>query len=316
MAFFVCEFWGRLLRGVRSTAPFGYVILLKTACAKEVFRMPLTERELKVLQEILEWKDQLSQYEANDFELTFDKYLDKSFALLPERVQDQFFSMLDSWLFHLHSMIQGSQLQMDAKERIITAGRIFDSGISKIEELRSLPFDQLQYIAEQQISRHRTYSFVQGGLTGTGGSLLIGSDIPAMAVINLRVVQLIALSYGFEVNTPFEMMTSLKVFHSASLPTRIQNTAWEELFSELQFANNGYFYEGNEEITDISWMEQPIKQIFKAIVIAMFKKKTMKGIPIISIGIGASSNYLFTRKITDFAHKYYQMRYLIEKKGD
>ncbi|WP_318508017.1 EcsC family protein [Bacillus sp. T3] len=277
--------------------------------------MPLTERETKVLQNIAEWSNQLYRYQPNDFELTFDKYLDQSFSLLPEGVQTQFFSLLDSWLFHLHALIQGSQLQMDAKERILTAGRIFDPGIAKIEDLRELSIEQLQYIAEQQIARHRFYSMVQGGLTGTGGSLVLGSDIPAMAVINLRVVQLIAMTYGYEVNTPFEMMTSLKVFHGATLPSRLQGRAWEDLLDDLNEHQTYYFYEGNEEITDIIWMEQPIKQVLKAIVISLFKKKTMKGIPLVGIGIGASTNYLFTRKVTDFTHKYYQMRYLREKEG-
>ncbi|NMD70755.1 EcsC family protein [Bacillus sp. DNRA2] len=278
--------------------------------------MSLTEYEEKVLQTIVEWNNQIDQYHPNDFELTFDKYIDRTFSLLPENIQEQFFSVIDSWLFHLHAMIQGAQLQMDAKERILTAGRIFNPDITQLEDLRSLRIEQLQYIAQQQISRHRFYSMIQGGLSGTGGALLLGSDIPAMAVINLRVVQLIAMTYGFEVNTPFEMMTSLKVFHSSSLPTRLQAKAWEELITDLRGHHTKYFYEGKEEISDISWLEQPIKQLFKLLVISLFKKKTMKGIPVIAMGIGASSNYLFTRRVTEFAHKYYQMRYLIEKRGE
>ena len=281
-----------------------------------VLRMPLTEREAKVLHEILEWENQLKQYLPNDFELTFDKYLERSFSLLSEEVQSQFFSMMDGWFFHLHALIQGSQLQMDAKERILSTGRIFHDDITKIEELRHLTIDQLQYIAEQQISRHRFYSFIQGGLSGTGGNLLLGTDIPAMAVINLRVVQLIAMTYGFEINTPFEMMTSLKVFHGASLPLRIQRKVWDELLNDVDHSKNEYFYEGKEDITDITWMEQPLKQMLKIMVISLFKRKTLKGIPFISVGIGAGSNYLLTRKITDFAHKYYQMRYLLAKKGE
>ena len=119
--------------------------------------------------------------------------------------------------------------------------------------------------------------------------------------------------YGYEVNTPYEMMTSLKVFHGAILPKRIQKQAWEELFYDFE-TKTEYFYEGNNRVTDLYTMEQPIKQIFKAMVILLFKRKAIRGIPIISIGIGAGSNYLLTRKVTDFAHKYYQMRYLLTKR--
>ncbi|MBU8879706.1 EcsC family protein [Bacillus sp. FJAT-29790] len=277
--------------------------------------MEMTDREKKVLAEIHDWESKLYSYEPNDLELTYEKYLERAFMMLPETVQQQFFSALDNWLFHLHALIQGSQLQLDAKERILTAGRIFDSNIETIEDLHILSIDQLQYIAQQQIARHRLYSFAQGGMAGTGSSLLLGADLPAMAVINLRVVQLIAMTYGFEVNTPFEMMSSLKVFHAATLPPRMQNRAWGELMNELQNHKEDYFYEGNEELANITWLEQPLKQLFKGMAIFLFRKKSLQGIPIISMAIGAGTNYQLTRKVTEFAHKYYQIRYLSKKEG-
>jgi len=275
--------------------------------------MPLTEREVMVLNEIQDWERNLFEFEPNDFQLTYEKFLQQSFSLLPDKVQSQFFSVIDSWLFHLHSMIQGSQLQMDAKDRILSSGRIFHKDLEKIEDLKKLSIEQLQYIAEQQIARHRLYSFAQGGLAGTGGPLLLSTDIPAIAVINLRVVQLIAMTYGVEVNTPFEMMTSLKVFHTATLPPRMQRAGWTSLMEELEAQEDYYFYQGNEEITDITWLEQPVQQLMKALVIALFRKKTIQGIPLVSMAIGAGANYQLTRKVTDVAHKYYQLRYLREK---
>lgn len=275
--------------------------------------MSLTNREAEVLYEIREWEKNLYQYEANDLQLTYEKYLERSFSLLPEKIQRQFFSVIDSWLFHLHGMIQGSQLQMDAKERILSSGRIFNKEIEKIDDLKQLDMNQLQYIAMQQIARHRLYSFAQGGLAGTGGPLLLGTDIPAIAVINLRAIQLIAMTYGFEVNTPHEMMTSLKVFHTATLPARLQKEGWSVLVNEIGSSKDHYFYQGNDEITDVTWLEQPIQQLFKALVISLFRKKVIQGIPLVSMTIGAAANYQLTRKVTEVAHKYYQLRYLKEK---
>ena len=140
--------------------------------------MSLTDREKEILSNIREWESNLLNYEANDLELTFEKYLERSFSLLPEKVQSQFFSVIDSWLFHLHGIIQGSQLQRDSKEKILSSGRIFKKDLEKVEGLRKLTIDQLQYIAMQQIARHRLYSFAQGGIAGTGGPLLLGTDIP------------------------------------------------------------------------------------------------------------------------------------------
>lgn len=96
--------------------------------------MPLTEREKMVLDALRDWESNLYSYEPNDFELVYDRYLERSFSLLPDQVQERFFSLFDSWLFHLHSLIQGSQLQMDAKERILAAGRVFRPEIETIDD--------------------------------------------------------------------------------------------------------------------------------------------------------------------------------------
>jgi len=279
------------------------------------FTMSLTERELRVLEELKDWEVSLSEYVPNDLELVYDRYLERTFSMLPEEVQEQFFVKFDSWLFHLHSLIQGSQLQMDAKDRILSAGRVFNPDMESVADMKHLSIEQIQFIADQQIARHRLYSFVQGGMSGSGGNLVLGADIPAMAVINLRSVQLIAMSYGFEVNTPFEMMTALKVFHTAMMPKRLQYSGWNELKDDLKQAEDDdlYFYHGKEELTDITWVEQPIKQIMKAILILMFRKRKLQGIPVISMAIGAGSNYQLTRKVTDFTHKYYQMRYFLHR---
>ncbi|MGG4202368.1 EcsC family protein [Peribacillus frigoritolerans] len=278
--------------------------------------MEFTNREMKVWNEISEWQEKLYQYEPTDLAALYDKWLEQGFAQLPENVQQQFFEKLDTWLFHLHAMVQSSQVQIDARERILASARVFNEEIETLSDLNHLSIDQLNYIANQHIAKHRLYSFAQGGMSGSGGLLLLGSDIPAMTVINVRIVQLIAMSYGVEVNTPFEMMLALKVFNAGAMPKRLQGIAWEELIREVQTAEDDYFYLGIEELTNPTWMEQPLKQLLKALSIAVFRKKLVRGIPFISMAIGAGSNYQMTRNVSEFAQKFYQYRYLLEKKAD
>ncbi len=275
--------------------------------------MSLSVSEQKVLQGIRNWENKLYKYEANDFQLMYDKYIERSFQQLPENIRQSFFEILDNWLFHAHALLQGSQMQMDAKERIILNGRVFDEEITDIQDMKQLSMDQLQYIANQQIARHRLYSFAQGSMTGTGGTVLLGSDIPFMTVINLRVVQLIAATYGVETNTPYEMMTALKVFNASTLPERLKRQGWEDLKMDLQNSEERYFYEGSEELANIAWIEQLLKQGLKGLAIIMLRKKMIQGVPFISMALGAGMNYQLTRKVSDFAHKYYQIRYLYEK---
>lgn len=57
--------------------------------------MTLTNREIQVWNEISEWEDKLLQYGPTDFTALYDKWLEQSFSLLPENVQEQFFQ---SWI--------------------------------------------------------------------------------------------------------------------------------------------------------------------------------------------------------------------------
>ncbi|MDM5293540.1 EcsC family protein [Peribacillus simplex] len=278
--------------------------------------MEFTNREIKIWNEISEWQENLYQYERKDLSALYDKWLEQGFELLPDNVQQQFFEKLDTWLFHLHAMVQSSQIQIDARERILASARLFKEDIETLDDLNHLSIDQLNYIANQHIAKHRLYSFAQGGVSGSGSLLLLGSDIPAMTVINVRIVQLIAMSYGVEVNTPFEMMMALKVFNAGAMPKRLQGMAWEELIREVQNAEDDYFYLGIEELTNPTWMEQPLKQLLKAVSITVFRKKLVRGIPFISMAIGAGANYQMTRNVSEFAQKFYQYRYLQKKKAE
>lgn len=275
--------------------------------------MGLTEREIQILTEIEKWSEQM-QYEQTDFEMTYDKWLENSLSLIPENVRTEFFSKLDNWLFHLHAILQGTQIQVDARERLIRSARVFNQDIDGISDLKELTIDQLIYLTENQIAKHRLYSFAQGGLSGTGGLLLLGTDIPGITVLNLRIVQLIAMTYGYEVNTPYEMMTSLKVFHAATLPKRMRFQGWEELTQGAAgYTQNQYFYNGSEDLTDETWLELPLKHIVKAVAISVLRKRMIQGIPLVSMAIGAGMNYQLTRQVSDYAHNYYRLRFLKEK---
>ncbi|WP_409297233.1 EcsC family protein [Peribacillus sp. SCS-26] len=277
--------------------------------------MALTESEIRVWDDIADWEEKMYQYDPGTLELFYDKWLEQGFSMLPESVTDQFFSKFDNWLFHMNAFIQGSQIQHDARESILAAARIFDSSVNTLNDMKNLSIDQLIYIADQQIARHRFYSFTQGSVSGTGETLLLGSDIPAITLINLRLVQLIAMTYGNEVNTPYELMLTLKAFHAGTMPKRMQRQMWEEMAADAKL-DDTFFYAGREELTNVTWLEQPIRQILKALAISTFRRRLVKGLPLVSMAIGGAANYRLTRNVSEFAHRFYQYRYLSAKKDD
>lgn len=279
--------------------------------------MEWSDSERRVYEQIVDWEQSLFGYIPNDIERAFDKWTEFGFEKLDPDVKEQFFKNLDNMLFHLHAFIQGSDSQIIAKERLIKTARVLDEDIDQVSDLKKLTIDQLVYLADQQIAKYRMYSFAQGGLSGTGGALL-GVDIPAVIMLNLRAVQNIANVYGYDVNIPYEMMTSLRVFHAATLPKRLRAEGWSKLIKEVQQFDDQfyYLYEKDEELTNETWLEQPLIQILKSMVIILFRKKVIQGLPLVSMAFGAGMNYKLSRQVTEFANHFYQMRYLIEKNNE
>jgi len=270
--------------------------------------------EKLLLAEIEKWEQELQKDIRTDVERTLHNWINKKMNELPVSVKQMLFSKFDECLFHLHSIIQGSYGQQDARNQILLTAKSLGEDIYQLKDLQSLSIDQLHYLANLQTSKHRIYSLIQGGMTGTGGILLSGVDIPAQILINLRAVQLIAMSYGYEINTPYEMMTSLKVFHASLMPKHLQSVAWSELKNEIHIgAAQDYFYEGEENLANNYDVEFLLKQIVKLSVIALLKKKIISGVPLISMIIGAGMNYRLTRQVTNFSNIYYQYRVIFEK---
>ena len=275
--------------------------------------MAWTEREQKRMDVIIQWKEEHFAQQATDVERTFQKWYDYQLNQLESPTKKRVYAVIDSALFHMHSFIQNSQSQVDASHRLLTDARLFNPEIEQILDMKKLSIDQLAYIADQQIARQRMVSFAQGGLAGTGSLLLLGLDLPAVLAINLRTVQLIAMTYGYPVNYPSEMMIALKVFHMATLPRGLQEKAWNSLEEELiHEQTHPYFYEGPEEIANANWLQGPMKQIVKGTVLMMLRKKVIQGIPLLGIAIGAGVNYRFARSVSEIAHKFYQKRLLHE----
>jgi EcsC protein family len=273
-----------------------------------------TVRQRAILNEISIWESELQNDVRTDLGRTFDRWIDRKLNEVPNSLKQLFFEKLDASLFNLHSFIQNSFIQQDAKKQILLSAKVLNEGIFQINDLHKLQIDQLHYLAELQTSKHRLYSFVQGGLTGTGGFLLTGIDIPAQTILNLRAIQMVSMCYGYEINNPYEMMTSLKVYHASLLPKHLQYKQWIELKKDID-SDDGmyYFYEGIEDLSNSNSIEFILKQIAKLSVLSLFKRKLFAGLPLVSIMIGAGMNYRHTRRVTEFATKFYQYRFIYDK---
>ena len=181
--------------------------------------------------------------------------------------------------------------------------------------MKALSIDQLTYIAEQETARHRLYSFVQGGATGAGGLLLLTADFPVMIALNVKAVQLIATSFGHDVNKPYEMMLALKGV-SCVITTRKTSAICMVQFIARAGARRFVLYEGDEAVLQTASTEVVLKQILKTFSIYALRRKLFQGIPVIGMAIGSTVNYRLTRNVTEFANRFYQVRHIVEKEKE
>lgn len=271
--------------------------------------------EIEAHKEIELWEKSLD-YEGNDFEKTYERWLDHAYESLPEQWKENITRSVDQWIFHIYAMFNESSIQKDAKERILATAKAFDERVRTFEDLKVLSLPQLKYIAEQEQSRHSLYSVLQGGLIGTGRTILSTMSIPATLMTNIRVVQLLSYVYGYDLASPYELMTSLKVFHAATLPKRYQGYAWNSLKKDLIRHNqSSYFYNGDERVITKEWLELAIHELVKLLAIQLFRPKKEGKLPLLSIVIGVNFQYRLSKKVSTFANKYYLYRYLTEQKN-
>lgn len=270
--------------------------------------MTLTKSDYYYLEKINMWEKELENHPPASMEI-YRKYMELGLSFLPETAKEQVYILLDSSLFHFHSILFNSTFQKNTADKLIHAARLFNEDIFQLEDMKTLTSDQLYYIARQQIAHYRLLSFGQGAASGSGKTSFLLSDFFAILAINLRSIQVIASIYGRPANSPYEIMTVLKVFHAACLPKVLQKEAWNQLMEELHHYQEEFFYKGTEEIMNENVFSLLVKQIAKIIFLLHFSKKS----PYFSMFFGGGVNYQLTKKITDFAHNYYQKSYLTLK---
>lgn len=268
----------------------------------------LTKTEEELLEQIYRWEKQ-KEKEALAAENLPNNWCGRMLNVLPRRVQIKIEEKFDQMLFHMNSIAQSSSLYEQAKKRILALACLRGDQIQTIADLKKIPVNELYSLAEQVIAAQRFSSFIQGGISGTGQTLLLSVDLPAVLFMQMRAVQTISLAYGYEVNSPYEMMLSLNVFHCSMLPAHAKYHAWKKLKKEAIHEQERYFYNEAKPFAHLQTGERFLQQIIKLFVIKTLKK----GLPAAGILFGGAVNYHTTKSCIQFAHKFYQFRLLTEK---
>lgn len=290
-----------------------YVIMEKTSSWKSEGKNVSNRKQSEQWKhKLTQWEESLYTYEPSQLSDTWDHWVDKAFDLLPAEKKEVFFAQIDTWLFHLHGIIQQSSFQQQAEDRIVNMARSYKEDVETIEDIRELPLSQKAFIAEQQIAKQKLYAVVQGGMTGTGKLSTLAIDIPAFAALSIRTTQLVAMAYGYRASTPVEMVKSLQLFYGATIPKKYQHQRWEALRNELGEDTDHYFDVLTNKDHPTAWLQQPLLHLIKLLFVALIGRKKMNNIPVLGMITAAGTNYYWTKEVSEFSHYYYMMRHLVD----
>lgn len=278
--------------------------------------MELNKREKQVWNDIENWEATYLIDGNKNCYYSLEERFNHAVKSLNPKKQEKLLSTIDSLIFHLHAIAQNSQYEKDTRAKILDHGRIFNSQIEDLSELKKLSIDQLRYIANKTLAKQRLLSLAQGSIVGTGSIPGLILDLPLMLIIHLRTIQMIAMTYGYDLIKPYEMMLVLKVFHVSTLPKTLQKEGWKHLMLQLNDLEDEWlFFNDEKSYKSTVWLQQPVKQIVKELFLFVYKRKLAQGIPLLGITIGGAANYFLAKQVSEIAHHFYQKRFLLEQKN-
>jgi len=190
--------------------------------------------------------------------------------------------------------IQGEVLLAVAQEEAI------------IIDVADIPLSIMNITAEQLASSRSNMATLQGATTGIGGIFTLAIDIPAVLGLSLKIIQEIAICYGFDPKNKEERVFAIKVMQFASSDIVGKKAILEEIGAYEQ-ANRS-----NQMLSQLQgWRE----------VVAVYRdnfgwKKLFQMIPVAGMLFGAFINRGMLNDVAEAATMLYRKRRVMIKLGE
>ncbi|UVI32610.1 EcsC family protein [Paenibacillus spongiae] len=260
---------------------------------REHLRVPETKEELTdALQVVLKW-----EREQKDI-FFWEKLGRLPFMLLdkltPRFLQQKVGQALDE---------VGSFLQTGGRYIISEREVLRNLGVQSLGEAAVLPLTSMNKTAEELSESRKTYATVQGATTGFGGLFTLAVDIPALLGLSLKVIQEIAISYGYDPKEKEERVFAVKCMQFASSDIVGKRAILEQL---ALFGQPGSHNQMASQIQ--GWRE----------VMTTYRdnfgwKKLFQMIPIAGMLFGAYINRGTLQDVSEAARMLYRKRRLLDR---
>ncbi|MGO4370257.1 EcsC family protein [Paenibacillus sp. MCAF20] len=198
-----------------------------------------------------------------------------------------------------------SKLTRNAEAVTMDASLPSDNIFLTLEDCASLPLAVMDRTAAELKSSRTNMATVQGATTGIGGIFTLAIDIPAILGLSLKIIQEIAICYGYDPKLKEERIFAVKVMQFASSDIVGKKAILDEL--------SAYGTESEGRGTHMLSQLQGWREVVTVYRDNFGLKKLFQLIPIAGIVFGAFINRSTLNDVAEAATMLYRKRRVLVK---
>ncbi|WP_458125619.1 EcsC family protein [Paenibacillus sp. Z3-2] len=176
-------------------------------------------------------------------------------------------------------------------------------GTAKIHSVENLPLQVLDQVADNITESRTKFAAAQGAATGFGGIVTIAADIPMVMGLSLKVLQEMALCYGYDPDEPLERIFIVKCLQFSSADIVGKKAIIEELAA----------YDDPDKPIEVVSQMQGWREVFNSYSESFGWKKLFQLIPIAGMVFGSVSNKNTIRDVAEAGKMLYKKRLILQR---
>ncbi|SEL03034.1 EcsC family protein [Paenibacillus sp. OK003] len=174
---------------------------------------------------------------------------------------------------------------------------------TKIHSVEGLPLEVLDRTADNITDSRTRFAAAQGAATGIGGIVTIAADIPMVMGLSLKVLQEMALCYGYDPDEPRERIFIVKCLQFSSADIVGKKAIIDELAD----------YDNPDKQVEVISQMQGWREVFNSYSESFGWKKLFQLIPIAGMVFGSVSNKNTIRDVAEAGKMLYKKRLILQR---
>ncbi|APO44286.1 hypothetical protein BS614_09905 [Paenibacillus xylanexedens] len=174
---------------------------------------------------------------------------------------------------------------------------------AKIHSVENLPLKVLDQVADNITDSRTKFAAAQGAATGFGGIVTIAADIPMVMGLSLKVLQEMALCYGYDPDEPLERIFIVKCLQFSSADIVGKKAIIEELAA----------YDDPDKPIEVVSQMQGWREVFNSYSESFGWKKLFQLVPIAGMVFGSVSNKNTIRDVAEAGKMLYKKRLILQR---